>query len=91
MKRTLKSGESIRIGRVVAECPECGGRLFMWCDEWECDTGKPVGIHLDCEHEPDFIDGRHRAGEFEHRWWQSDWQPVIDRVEKWARRHVRIV
>ncbi len=83
--------ELVWVPNQVAVCPECRGRLLVQCDGWEDATGKPIEtcISVDCENEPDpddpdWEDKRHRG-------YQSDWQPVIDRVRAWALRRVRVV
>lgn len=61
-------------------CPECGmGPLIAEVSEYS-DTGQvtEAGFHLHC---PDGGGG--------HRWWQSDWQPVIDDALAWCSIRVR--
>ena len=59
----------------VATCPECGGKLFFNEDyDTNPESDEPPGI--DCENEPDLDDDE----EDFHRFWQSDWQPVIDKI-----------
>jgi hypothetical protein len=61
------------IPAAVAVCPECGGHLTLTEDfDLEGDDNPA----MDCENEPD-IDSDE---EDFHRYWQSDWQPVIDKV-----------
>jgi hypothetical protein len=54
--------------------------LFAIAHEWETATGTPTveGLQIDCEKETD------EDEETNHRWWQSEWQPVRDAVAKWA-------
>ena len=59
----------------VCQCPECGGNLW-----WQVTTDDGLeDLTLDCENEPE-IDSDE---EDFHRFLQSDWQPVIDRVKAW--------
>jgi hypothetical protein len=72
----LLYGGNCPVPKTVAVCPECGGNLHVESGEWVEETGVPTsgGLHVDCEHE-----------ETErHRYWQSDWQSIIDAVEKWC-------
>ena len=62
----------------VSKCPECGGALSFQLDCWEEEWG---GLALECENE-EWQDGESDEPD-NHRWWQSDWQPVIDRVKAW--------
>jgi predicted nucleic acid-binding Zn-ribbon protein len=86
------AGDVVMVPPAVAVCPECGGRLYLDVVEWESDSGRPTdgGVHVDCEREPDPDDDSPEAEDAEHRSWQSDWMPVMDRVTAWARRHVRV-
>lgn len=60
----------------IAACPECGGALIIESSEWIEETGKPTtgGLTVDCK--SSFAE--------RHRYWQSDWQSVINQVEKWC-------
>ena len=60
----------------VAICPECGGKLAVESSEWEDGTGKPSqgGLVVDCDADP----------RMEHRYFQSDWQLIMDKIEKWC-------
>jgi hypothetical protein len=77
----------------VAMCPECQGQLHAECNRWDAITGKPIadGIDVTCCDEQLLLDEwennddderSHR--EVAHRWHQSDWQPIVDTVRKWA-------
>lgn len=59
----------------VAICPECGGRLHAESSEYETETGKPTigGIYLTCQRESK-----------DHRFLQSDWQPIYSSIDRWA-------
>lgn len=71
-------------------CPECGGTLLVDVTEWESETGRPTecGVEIDCQHNNY---GDEEEDGFDHRWWQSDWMPVLDALSAWARRHLRKV
>lgn len=78
------------------ECPECGGRLLLEVDEWSTSTGIPTpgGIRVMCEAEEEELARSTRRDadpDWQHRNWQSDWQPVHDQVERWAATRVRVV
>lgn len=76
-------------------CPECGGPLTVNVTEWETVTGRPTecGVEVSCvwwemselEEEAGGPEAIH------HRWWQSDWQPVVDQVGSWGQKHLRRV
>lgn len=72
----LTHGSGCYVPREVAECPECGGELHARAMQWDAETGVPdaESIDLDC-----IADRACR-----HRWWQSDWQPVLDKIRKWS-------
>lgn len=57
------------------QCPECGGQLHTEIYEWDTVSGRPTigGYTVDCVNDDNA----------NHRYWQSDWQPVIDRVGIW--------
>jgi hypothetical protein len=63
------------VPKEISVCPECGGRLW-----WQFTTTDWLrDLHLECENESvDF-----EEGEDDHRFWQSEWQPVIDKVRRW--------
>lgn len=73
----LKHGGHCDIPMAVATCPECGGALYAECQDWEEETGLPIygSINVDCIIDADAMD---------HRYWQSDWQSVVDAVGRWA-------
>jgi len=72
----LLYGGHCSVPREIAVCPECGGTLHADVIGWETATGLPSkgDVNIDCEADPDCA----------HRYWQSDWQPIIDKVEKWC-------
>ena len=56
----------------IAVCPECGGQLH-----WQRDGVDDGDLMIDCAEEDwEDDDGIHRG-------WQSEWQPVLDRVTAW--------
>lgn len=75
----LLNGGTCKVPKDVAVCPECGGRLYAECCEWEEQTGKPAigGLYIQCQHES-------FKREDGHRRWQSDWMPTLLIVEEWA-------
>jgi len=75
LKRLLYAGGHCDIPKEIAACPECEGPLHAECDEWEADTGRPITVLCVCAMDDDS----------NHRMWQSDWQPTLDRVQEWAR------
>ena len=90
----LLFGGTADVPKEIAVCPECGGELYAQACEYETETGIPTecGIELSCEKDDEAMARweKDKTGlpmsEFGvHRWWQSDWQPVIDAVTKWAR------
>ena len=76
--KTTESGIPLaclkRVPAEIAVCPECGGELW-W--QLTCDDPDLAGLELDCDWDESHED---------HRWWQSDWQPVLDEVKKYMRR-----
>ncbi len=91
----LRHGGYIDIPQSIAVCPECGGALHLQNDEWNAKTGMPTqsGFSLDCMHEEELLDAwadndeddRSIEEAGEHRHWQSDWQPVRDRIWEWLK------
>lgn len=75
MKALLFGGHA-EVPADVAICPECGGTLHARSMAWGDQSGVPLAaeLQIDCVHEPSA----------RHRWFQSDWQPVVDQVRKWA-------
>lgn len=63
----------------VAVCPECGGML-----SWQVTTTDGLrDMTLDCEYEDMWDEDEHGNCGYVHRGFQSDWQPVIERVKAW--------
>lgn len=73
----LSHGSGCYVPREVAECPECGGELTARSMQWDEQTGVPSAADIDvqCVNDPDC----------NHRWWQSDWQPVLDAIRRWSK------
>lgn len=84
--------EIVVVPQSVAVCPECKGRLYLQIDCWDADTRRAhadgEGLHIECEREPEPEDDEFE--DFNHQHWQSDWQPVNDRVAVWACKHVTV-
>lgn len=68
------------------KCPECAGPLSLAIVVWETATGVPSHWHVSCATDEDETcdDEDHGCGGT-HRYYQSDWQLVIDAAESWGR------
>lgn len=93
---SLLRGGQCDLPKEIAVCPECGSELYIECYEWNSQTGFPTraGFQVHCKQEDKEVDdwmnndNDHRTSrEVMHRHWQSDWQPVIDRVWNWINQH----
>lgn len=75
----IQHGQTVIIPASIATCPECGGTLFVTNHETDDDTGRPIagGLSIDCGSDDD-------DSEECHRYWQSDWQDVIDKIRRWV-------
>lgn len=73
---SLLYGGHCNVPAEITVCPECGGLLHVESNEWVEETGIHTvgGLQVDCEHEESLS----------HRYWQSDWQSVIDTIDKWC-------
>jgi hypothetical protein len=73
------TSNGVYVPKQVAVCPECGGELTARATEWVAGTRQPTesGVEIDCLADME--------REFEHRYWQSDWQPVRDAITKWCK------
>jgi len=60
------------------KCPECPAGIVICVTSWCPTTGEPHDWLVSCFEEDD-------DESFEHRHFQSDWQPVIDEAEAWAK------
>ena len=72
----LLYGGNCPVPNDIAVCPECGGRLHVESGEWIEETGAPTmgGLYVDCENEESV----------QHQYRQSDWQSIVNAVEKWC-------
>jgi hypothetical protein len=83
----------IQVPEKIALCPECGGTIFIGADEWNSETGWPsqISFHYNCEQDERY-EQQYEDNEIEfyspHRWWQSDWQPVRDKIWKWLEQQI---
>lgn len=64
-----------KVPKPVAACPECGSQLTAESEESD-ENGAPIVGHLNV--------GCAKDNGAKHRYWQCDWQPVIETVEKWC-------
>lgn len=80
----LLNGGNMPVPATVALCPECGSSLHVHSNEWDTETGVPTpeGLQIDCVAECEAIG--QTFYDVSHRWFQSDWQPVVDEVREWA-------
>lgn len=62
----------------VAICPECGSPL-MW--QVTCEDPDLGGLVVDCKAQDKLPENMRR-----HRYWQAEWQPIINRVKAHVRR-----
>lgn len=73
-------GAAGRIPRKVATCPECN-RTLRYEVTAEDEDGN-VEVDLDCG-----APMKTRDGFWTHRYWQSDWQDVVDKCRAWVKAH----
>ena len=89
----MDASQMVAVPFDIALCPECGGPLHVVANAWDTETGKPHADELQVEcvadamlletaEEEDWPAWQLR--EQSHRWWQCDWQPVVDAVREWA-------
>lgn len=83
---TIKDDETLEVPSRIAQCPECGGMLIVCVMEYSMPDRRATlgGISIDCESEDDEND------DTRHRHYQSDWQPIYDRIYNWMYDNVRI-
>ena len=90
----LLRGGQCDLPKEVDVCPECGSELYVECYEWNSATGFPSqeGFSVNCKQEDKDIDewthdedDNRTSREVMHRHWQSDWQPVVDKVWGWIK------
>lgn len=74
----------------VAVCPECGARVSVECTAWESESGIPTEISFSCDQFDEWCNDGYESDddnlpfdESGHKWWQSDWQPVRDKMWNW--------
>lgn len=79
------------------KCPECGAPIVIEIDEWGTKDGMPTagGIRVSCKAEDEEFckamdEDRDLDPDIEHRMWQSDWQHIVDRAERFCARYVRV-
>lgn len=75
--KPLLYGRGAYVPKEVAVCPECDGELMARAHAWDTATGVALAADLQ-------IDCVRDAARMQHRYWQSDWQPVRDAVRKWC-------
>jgi hypothetical protein len=81
----------IPVPREVAVCPICEADIEVEeVMEWECESGEPMSIQVQCTTEPD-IDGDEWWGWQRGHWSMPyvDWLPVENRVLEWFRQNFR--
>jgi hypothetical protein len=81
----------IPVPREVAVCPICDADIVVGeVTEWECESGAPVSIIVDCKTAPD-LSADEWQGWFLQHWSMPyvDWLPVKQRVLKWLRKNFR--
>ena len=92
-KDPLAFGGEAKVPTDVATCPECGAELVAVSEEWETETGKPaMSLLVGCtrfmsDSKPgDVCDSTdpYKIELHGHRHDTADWQPVNDKVQKWA-------
>jgi hypothetical protein len=97
----LDGDKSVAVPKDVAVCPECKAELTVEIMEWGTEDGRcdgPGAFNVSCTREDDGlakleageIDERLYYSDYQERGWQSDWQPVIDRVGRWLEANVRV-
>ncbi len=62
----------------IAVCPECGGQLEIVGD---FNPTEDITPHIACEND------EISESENFHRGWQSEWQPIIDKVTEHLRKN----
>ena len=81
-KDPLAFGGEAKVPTDVATCPECGAELVAVSEEWEAETGKPtMSLLVGCTQ---FMEGVQPVCDSTHRHDATDWEPVNDKVKKWA-------
>ncbi len=82
----------IPVPREIAICPICDAEIVVEeISEWECGSGKPVSISIDCVTEPDIDSDEWPDWHNEH--WSMpyvDWLPVENVVVRWIQENFRM-
>lgn len=71
----------VSVPAFIAVCPECGGAVKVSAHVWDEETGLPLAAELQIDCVRERFDGVTR--QWNHRWWQGEWQPVRDAIAKW--------
>lgn len=92
----IVSGRFYRLPHPLFKCPECGEQLAFEVDALDPWFGMIIGTGLRvmcCEEDEEWMRAfdADEYPKWEHRWWQSDWQPVQDRIERYVVRRCRVV
>lgn len=92
----LTEGRTLRMPQSF-KCPECGGPIAVEVSEWCTESGLPTagGLLVHCEQEMNewmeaMAQDRDIDRDLEHRMWQSDWQGIVNRAERFCARNVRV-
>jgi len=80
---SIREHRGLYVPDAIGKCPECGESLIADCMEHELESGRPVatGIELHCK---TFLGDDIEDVRTLHKFRQSDWQDVRDRVVKWC-------
>lgn len=85
------SYKPIVVPRTIAVCPICGAKIVIEeIQEWECETGLPLSISLECVTEPDIESAR--WPEWHQGHWSMpyvDWLPLELPVLHWLQKNFK--
>lgn len=70
----LALSQTVQVPEAVARCPECNARVWVTAQVVDAKTLDLLEVDVDCIHD---------ARKMDHRYRQSDWQPVRDAVNQW--------
>ncbi|MCC7484572.1 MAG: hypothetical protein IT529_06240 [Burkholderiales bacterium] len=92
----IRPGRYYRLPHPLFECPECGGSLAFELDAWDTWFGMVIGsgLRVTCVEEDAEWMRAFEAEDYprwEHRHWQSDWQHVITKAERFVAQRCRVV